>query len=235
MTEQDLTDWVKRQFGYPAVEVELSVAHYTDALDDAKRWFAQHVGGDRKQVLVSVQYGVGEVALPSYCEVVAAVTFDDPDDQGNLDDDEWLHGSMRTKQPGGRYQHSAKEQLLQYREMARKIAGTDPVWEHDRARQMLIVGPADATRTMLVEYSDGLIDVTKLSPTEYRLVREWTYAHAMYVLSMIRTKFSSLPSAGGEMTLNGDTLMSEANQRKSELEVKIQSLRTRRPDSMLVG
>ena len=52
--------------------------------------------------------------------------------------------------------------------------------------------------------------MAELYQYEYDLVRRYSYAEAMETLGYIRTKFASLPSASGEVTLNGDLLVGNA-------------------------
>lgn len=48
-------------------------------------------------------------------------------------------------------------------------------------------------------------------------IQDWTYAECLEQLGMIRTKFGSLPSATGSLTLNGDSLLAKAAEMKEEL------------------
>ena len=53
-------------------------------------------------------------------------------------------------------------------------------------------------------------------------IQDWAYADAMEQLGLIRTKYpSGLPSAGGGLSLNGDTLLQKAADLKTELRRQI--------------
>lgn len=48
-------------------------------------------------------------------------------------------------------------------------------------------------------------------------IQDWTYADCLEQLGLIRTKYGSLPSATGGLSLNGDTLLAKASELKAEL------------------
>ena len=52
-------------------------------------------------------------------------------------------------------------------------------------------------------------------------IQDWAYASCLEELGMIRTKYGTLPSATGGMTLNGDVLLSMAGEKKAELRRQI--------------
>lgn len=52
-------------------------------------------------------------------------------------------------------------------------------------------------------------------------IQDWTYADALEQLGLIRSKFGTLPSATGGMSLNGDALLAKAAELKTDLRRQI--------------
>lgn len=52
-------------------------------------------------------------------------------------------------------------------------------------------------------------------------IKDWAYADALEALGLIRSKYGTLPSAGGGMTLNGDALLAKASELKLDLRRQI--------------
>ena len=52
-------------------------------------------------------------------------------------------------------------------------------------------------------------------------IQDWTYADCLEQLGLIRSKYGTLPGANGGITLNGDSLLAMASEKKTELRRQI--------------
>jgi len=69
------------------------------------------------------------------------------------------------------------------------------------------------------------MDLSKLRPYEYRLLRKYALAESMTILGNIRTKYSDGPSATGSITLNGQDLLANADMIRDTVREQILALR----------
>lgn len=236
-TEQTMVDWVKRRLGHPVVKVELSDDMYADALDEAKRWYTSHQGAGRHEGDLQVSVGLNEYAMPAGCQLVYDVAFEDNETIGvDIDGDGWIGASNNRVVSKQRGSFSSMYLYLQYAETIKWITGAERSWFYIKETNKLIFAPNPATSYRVKYwYMTEQLDCAELMPQELQMVRDYTLAEAMWTLGMIRTKYASVPSATGEMTLNGDTLLGEASAMRDRLETKVKLLRTRVLDHMHIG
>ena len=230
--DADIKRWIKRKFGFGTVDVELTDDQLDDCIDESKKWFAGVIGQEG-MALLNIQQTGGEFDVPDDVQAVTEVIFEDRNqDFINLFD--WADIELSPigygtyyGSPSGSYSYLV--QARQYLEHGRKIIGADRDWEWDRTSRKLRLFPArDVGGTgigtkAVIRYQRNTINLEELYDYEYSMVRRWAWAESMETLGYIRTKYSSLPSASGEVTLNGDTLLANANEIKFALrdEVKV--------------
>lgn len=234
----EIKKYIKRRLGEPVVDVELEDDHLNDAIDDATRWLAGIMGQLRIGVLKTNGQG-GNYNVPDDCQEVVDVYFEEGRDR-ILDVFDWAgvelapvgYGSYFST-PSGAYSYI--QQWQAYLEHGKKIVSVDPMWEYDRFDRILRLYPSDGRddgsigNKVAILYQTGQIDLAKLHNYEFDLVRRYALASAMEALGYIRTKYATVPSAQGEQSLNGDTLLGNAEAMRSELTEKAKGLR-RPPD-----
>ena len=229
-SDADVKAWVSRRLGASVVNVELTDADYSDGLDDAKRWFSGIIGQLKAYELTLT--GVNEYDVPADCESVTNVIFDDENSElWNIYD--WADVrlsplSFEAYNRGyGIGDLSYITQSLQYQSEAMRTLSADNDWEWDRARQKLVLYPESLTGVSkaMVYYLVNSLDLSKLNTYEYDLIRRYALGSCMEILGYIRTKYGELPSATGSMSLNGDTLLGNADAIKVDAQERATKLR----------
>jgi len=231
----DIKKYIRRRLGEPIFDVELEDDHLNDAIDDATRWIAGILDQLRIGVVATNGAG-GEYPVPDDCQEVVDVYFEEGRDK-ILDVFDWAgvelspvgYGSYFST-PSGAYSYI--QQWQSYLEQGKKIVGVDPMWEYDRFDRILRLYPSDGRDAggafgskVAILYQTGEIALDKLHNYEYDLVRRYALAMAMEALGYIRTKYATVPSAQGEQSLNGDTLLGNAEALRNELTEKAKTLR----------
>lgn len=232
---QDIKDYVRRSLGEGVVAVELTDLQLQDAVDSASMLYQQFIGAYKYHELAII--GGGEYAMPFDCMAVSEVYFDiqRSDIYESFD---WagvelgpmsfgMYGGYRDSSgAGGGYSYLV--QALNYRDQAKRILSVEEDWFWDRERRLLCLTPSRSEAIgskIAVKYQTTDVDWTRLYPSEYHLFRRWALAESMLTIGAIRTKYNNLPSAQGDITLNGDTLRSEADGMKMNLMEQIKLIR----------
>ena len=223
---QDIKDFISRSLGEGVVSVEMTDAQLQDAVDSASLLYHQIIGAYEYTTL-SVSSGAGEYAMPADCISVAEVYFD-ISKSGIYESFDWagvelgpmsfgMYGGYRDGSgAGGGYSYLV--QALNYRDQSKRILSVDEDWFWDRERRLLCITPKNSASTTLgVRYQTSNVDWARVYPHEYGLFRRYALAEAMITLGQIRTKYSTLPSAQGDLSLNGDALKAEADGIKMNL------------------
>lgn len=232
---QDMKDYIKRSLGEGVVAVELTDLQLQDAVDSAAMLYQQMIGA-YKFIALPVNGG-GEYAMPDDCVAIAEVNFD-VNRADIYESFDWagvelgpmsfgMYGGYRDSSgAGGGYSYLV--QSLNYRDQAKRILGVEEDWYWDRERRLLCLTPSSGSgigSQIGVRYQTADVKWFTLYPSEYHLFRRWALAEAMLTIGAIRTKYSNLPGAQGEITLNGETLRSEADGMKMDLMEKIKLIR----------
>lgn len=231
---QDIKDYVKRSLGEGVVAVELTDLQLQDAVDSACMLYQQIIGAYKYHELQVV--GGGEYQMPADCMAVSEVYFD-IQRSDIYESFEWAGvelgpmsfgmygGNRESGGAGGGYSYLV--QALNYRDQAKRILSVEEDWFWDRERRLLCLTPSrgESVGKVAVKYQTVDVDWARLYPTEYHLFRRWALAESMLTIGAIRTKYSNLPSAQGDLTLNGDTLRSEADGMKMNIMEQVKMIR----------
>jgi hypothetical protein len=227
LTEQDVQDYIRRKLGGGVICVELTPDQLQDAIDRAKLWMQQWVGHQKTALLTMT--GATEYAIPTAwgCETVVDVVFqlntDSLTDIWKWADVEVNVADIMAVRPN--YSYVDLVQRQQYLELGRRVLSGERSWDWDRAKARLVITPPpSAGETALVYYLADTIDVAYLKRYEAAVFQDYALAQAMETLGWIRTKFSEVPTASGSTTLNGDTLLSNAQQLIDKCEEKARAL-----------
>jgi len=219
-----LTAYVRRSLGEGVVALELSADQVTDAIQAAVLWFMAYQGQikyGQLDLTAATEYDV-EDDVDQVMELIL------PDGANPLDTSSWadVPWELPNVQGSLRYSYGMTDIVLsyQYLEQFRRVVGSDTDWEYDPITRKLTIAPSPGSGKALYAYSSKEVDLAKLRNTDFMLVRERALAEAQYRLGMIRTKYSEVPSADGSFTMNGDTLISEAQGKFQALDEQIKNL-----------
>lgn len=231
-TNDDVKEYIKRSFGHPVVDFELSPDHLEDCLTDAFLWFNDRRGLRALTVLTLVlgrnEYDLSTVDPPVVD--VLRVSFErqiDVDLRAIYGDDLSLPGVPWGMFPYGALQggtYSALVQALQYRKTAAKIMSADVDWEQikkidpldpdRRVKPYISIYPGDSSVTgpVIIEYKALLENFRQLEldPRYFDFVLRRAIIAAKEKLGRIRGKYGSLPTARGDRSLDGPALLQEA-------------------------
>jgi hypothetical protein len=115
---------------------------------------------------------------------------------------------------------------LQYLEHAGRIFSADRTWEYHPETRVLEIVPApspgglasQSLSNALVTIWSSHIDTRQLDPEDLDLFKRKLLAEASRRLGNIRSKFDSIPTTGGDRSLNGQDLVANADLIEEKLE-----------------
>lgn len=224
MDEAALEIYVLRKFGAPLLKVELMQEHLDDAVNDAKRWFSAKKG---LQGMLSMTAGRGQtlVPLPDDCDTVLECIFRDTStsDLDKLVDPMALIDGIPKVFYSSTYTMgflSTYQQTMQYLKSARKVLGTDPEW-FQQDRNIVLTPATHQVTSLLITFKKDDFQINKLNERDYDLVKRRILAESKETLGRIRSKYSEFPSAQGQVQLDGNDLLKEAQQEKEKLDEEI--------------
>jgi len=224
MDEDALRQWILRRLGGLVHKVELCEEHVTDAVENARRWFAAKKG-QRKFFTVYGLPNVVEYDLDCDIDRVIDVVFTAQKldlslifSPFTLLEEKIPYDVFASGGSGGLY--SSYVQSLQYVEMAKRILGAELEWYQEGQKLFIAPVPADA-RLMLVEAKLHSVQIECLSERDHDLVKRFALASAREDLAWIRGKFDSYPGAQGTISLDGDRLAEAARAEKELLNEEI--------------
>lgn len=243
MDLQSFKQWARRELGHGecGVRVELDDRQLDQALENAKDWFNAYVGLYREEVLSlgssQIEYdllavtpridNIVKVWFPSYTfSLDYSVIYPGfLDVQGIPYGDDFLSGVG--------YPQTTIVQSLQTQESLARVLSADMDWEFvsDKTQTpeicMLRVMPEPkqaGTAVYLYRVDPRDIKLQYYKQRDLHLIREYALAKAKYMLGRIRGKYTSgLPAAGGDRTLDGESLISESREDIMRLEERIMS------------
>jgi hypothetical protein len=231
----EIKGYISRNLGAPTVAVELTNDQYDDAISEAKLWFMGLIGQMKNKVL-TIQPDGGAFDVADDCLSVVECHFD-INRAGLFDQFSWAgvelspygfsgnYGGAYGSLGGGGYFDIV--QSMAYLEQARRILSADRDWEWDWQAKKLRIYPTsgDIGTNVFVVYMVDEMDLSKVRPYEYRLIRKYALAEAMTILGNVRTKYADGPSATGTITLNGQDLLANADVIRDTVREQILALR----------
>jgi hypothetical protein len=224
--EPELKKWIKRRLGAPVLKVELDEDHLTDAVQEAKRWFAAKKGVER-MVNIPLYGGQTEYDVPPDCDAVIDVSFQvSPLDISlifapNIIADEKIPYNVFAA-PSSVGLYSSFVQALQYTDMAKRVLNAEANWLFFPYRKKLLILPDPKGGGLaVVEYKSTVNTIEQLPERDHDLVKRFALAWAKRDLGMIRSKYDAYPTAQGMTRLNGNELLQQAAQEFEKLEQEI--------------
>lgn len=126
-------------------------------------------------------------------------------------------------------------QILQDVEMGKRILSADLTWDYERVTRKLRVYPSAASHParIAVVYLSSSLDFKDVDIQDQDLIFKRMQAEAKLTVGLMRRKYSEWPGPGDSVTMDGDALVSEANEEKRELDEEI--LAKSRPAGFIVG
>jgi hypothetical protein len=208
-------------------KVCLDALQLDDAVEEAIRWFAAKKGVD-KDVTIDLFAGQVEYRMPDDCDMVLDVAFQvSPLDISLIfapynvaQDSKVPYSAFTAGASGGLY--SSLLQSLQYVEMAKRMINAERNWIYFQHKNILLLLPdPKGGGKVFIEYKSCESTLEQLPERDHQLVRRYALAWAKQDLGMIYSKYSTWPTAQGNVSLNGDQLMSQAKAEMDKLEDEI--------------
>jgi len=242
-TREEALEWGPIELGCGVVTIELTDKHVEDAFDDAVRWWIAR-RGMRRHAVTTITQGVQVYSMPEDTDEVLDVWFPgvqldviaaiEPYAFIDVDMLPVAYQSL-TGVPGGQF-YGTLSQIIAHAETARRIISSEPSWRWFQERNELHIFPRQHMGgTAVVRYISSILrtedpvapettprnDFRYLRFRDRDLILKYFLATLKQKLGRIRGKYSSLPSAGGEKNLDGDTLLTEAREEMRELTEEI--------------
>lgn len=241
----EIKGWIKRKLGDGWVNVELTVEQLQDTLEDALLWWSSRMGWYSEGTLTTskgqVEYDLSLVD-PEVLEVVNVWfpmnSMIDPSMAygGFFDLDGFPYGDYPFRGYPGGGNYFSLVQWMQTHEMGSRILSVDNDFIYRKEAKKLLLTPSPRTSgTLIYQYSTPFKeDYIGNVPLEHQyLIRRYALAEAMETLGRVRSKYNSLPAAGGDVSLDGDSLLSSAESEKERLEEEIDKYIT--PPMPIIG
>jgi hypothetical protein len=168
--------------------------------------------------------GVNQYVLPSHiAKNLNYVTYKKSllsfaQDAGSIEFDLFLH-YFNNNFANNQFNIVEYFQMQQHFEMMRKILGQDGTFDLINGN-VLQIYPVPSTSLDVVLAFRGL-DIGTMHPFYKNWVQKYSLALAKGTLGLIRSKYNSLPSPGGGVTLNGDALISESKEEIAKLKEEL--------------
>ena len=228
LTEEELVPWIKRRLGAPVLKVILSDEHLEDAVHEAKAWYSAKKGVD-KTANISLVGGQVEYPMPDDCDAVYDVAFS----VSALDislifaphifaDEKIPYNTFAA--PGSAGLYSSLVQALQYVETAKRILNAEEnffYFPHKNTIFLLPDNRAGAPGTALVEYKSACSSIHQLPLRDHEMLRMYAWAWAQRDLGTILSRYSTMPTAQGQVSLNGPELLAAAEKMFESLEEEL--------------
>jgi len=235
LTKESLIQEIKIDLGEPTVKVEIDDLVWDTIINKAMRWFKAkkgHIVYKLEPIVQSKQEydwpvdatTVTDVVLPQYSDLANILTL------GLLDivPADFVIGST-TRSSRMRVQVSEYVQILQQLKMMRQVFSADPgyyILDHP-IRKVVLTQKNDSYQTTLVGlkmaifYKKDTLNIEDFVGRDEDFIYRFCLAKAKMILGTIRSKYSTYPTAGGTITMDGDQLKSEAKEELAALDVEI--------------
>lgn len=209
------------------VVVELGDLAFNNIVKEAKRWFIMRKGYVIFRPVHIVDSQLDYLMAPDVAQVLDVI-FSVPTDVAAFFTlgffDIIPYGPNTLLSVGsGLTNYSGFAQLLQFTEERKRVFSVEPEWFYEQQTKILHITARGGTPTgvMLVQLKLTDFDpATLVDKDEYIFVR-WVKAKVKEVVGRSRSKYDSLPGAGGPVTLDGKTLIDEAKEEFIKLDQEI--------------
>lgn len=209
------------------VTVEITDTAFNNIIKSAKRWFTSKKGFVvwRPVQIVDAQL---EYLMASDVAQVLDVIFSVPTDVAAFFTlgffDIIPYGPNTLLSVGsGLTNYSGFAQLLQFTESRKRVFSVEPEWYYEQQTKILHITARGGTPTgvMLIQLKLTDFDPGVLVEKDEDLFVRWVKAKVKQVVGRARSKYDSLPGAGGPVTLDGRSLIDEAKEEFEALDKEI--------------
>lgn len=222
-----------------AVTVELTDAQFKAALEQAKRWYISKKGWIVYRP-ISVAQTVTEYKMKDDVYKILDVIFDVPSDVAAFYSFGFFdiipigpqNTAMFSKTMAN---YSGFAQLLEFNEQRKRVFSAEPDWTFNDQTNTLYIherrGLNNGIAIVIAKLND--FDIAQLDGRDADLFARWTKAKCKEIVGRIRSKYDSLPAAGGQVTLDGKELIEEAKTEYELLNTEI--FASQGPDMPVIG
>lgn len=224
----ELISKVKRALGWPVICVELNEEHFSQAIDSALAEFRRRVDTayDVKYFLLPMKKGqdvyyLNDPAVGTNA-VVDVVKLHRVSGLGLVTQNEGIYAQSYLQQmhaPGGIVDLTSIYLMSAYSEQFSQIFAGDIGFKwHESSRQLTLYRRIFKDEKILIECTCERTE-QELMVDRYssRWLYDWAVAESKKYLGHIRSKYGSLPGAGGGLSLNGQDLLLSAREEQEEL------------------
>lgn len=243
---RELIDSIRRQLGYPVVEVELTNYQLDNAVTIALETFRAHAGasvrrgfyfldiepGKQKYLLTNKALGYNKIV-----NVTAAFRFTSAFLSSAHGAGVYGQVVLQHLYNMGTFDLTSFHLVSEYIEQLEHLFATRLVFSWHETDRVLsfhtsFVRPERVLLDTMIERTEQ--DLLKDRYTK-RWIERYTLAEAMLMLSQIRGKFASLPGAGGGISLNASELAANSEAIKQELMQQIDDYVVDKPEDAGIG
>jgi len=227
MNCEELRQWILRRLGAPVQKVELCEENVSDAVEQARRWFAAKKGVKKFFKFQALPNKV-DYLLDCQIDQVLEVAFEESKNDLSLvyspftlPDEAIPYSVFATGGVSGGI-YSDYVQTLQYIEMAKRILSAELDYRFDQdSRTLYLSPPPSVAKFVILQAKVHFVKIEELSERDHDLLKRYALACAREDLAWIRGKYDSYPGAQGTVQLDADRLLQRAQEEKEKLEEEI--------------
>ena len=245
MTKRELINWIRRSLGEPMVKVELHDSQIEDCILQGRYEYVKWaVGNATEEVVftVALSAGIDTYEMPSGVTEIVKVKEFDTSAQGintlfSVQNYLYNQGVLSFLDNVGSYSMIEYHMALEFIDLLDRYMPNYYTTRYDRISNTLRLRPTPELDNINVGYLiihsymirgtteetfGPITDSVYNSLWESNWLREYSLAKAKKRLGLIRRKFANFSSIGNEgISLDGDSLVSEADQELERLEEKL--------------
>ncbi len=215
------------------VDVELDPKHYEQAIDLAVDKFRQKSSNSTEEAYIFLEtvpdineYTLGEEVIEVRDIFRRSVA--GSNSSIDLDPFELAYTNLYFLQGGRIGGLLTWDAFAQYQETVRRLFGGHMNFKfHTETKKLIMMRRPRAKENLLLRvYMEKPVDTLITQRYSRPWIRDYALAQSKMMLGEARSKYSSLPGAQGNVTLNGDTLKNEAQAAMEKLERDIETYGT---------
>lgn len=224
--ETELYDWVRRQLGHPIVDVELEREHVEDALGEALAVYSRHKSRKATESFVTAanlpahiyhfrtlgHRGVLKVEFQGVQEGLTA-----PNIEAQLLSGSFAYYGVAAPKFDLRYYEYARQWV---KIASRELSSEETYRVSEDQKVLYVYTPGKQTRVTVTLALDH-VSPTTIPSWDQEWVRKFVLSWSKTILGRIRSKFSTVKGANGDITMDGEKLLSEGQEELKALEERI--------------
>ena len=237
----DMVEWIKAQFGYPLIQVELTDDMIKKCIDDAVEVYTEYVTYDEEYYAADISLYDSELGLKLPDNIVGLYGFDS---DGVNDGPNTLFSVSNQMNNAGRYPFASGnrsgaggawidyELAMQNVKMAKVMTGGGYTWNFNERTKYLTLNPNPALQGDTEGFAICGCYVARPEEQVYgeRLCKRLALAYSKKILGKVRSTFQNVPLLAGANV--NETVGDEG---KEEEEALMEELRNMMPPAFMVG